>query len=94
MRWAARARWHIRTADSQVERWHQLASNAGHGCNSVRDPRQLGCSVSVLQEMPKVPGAGVMANADKIGLGVAAVALAGVAAHAAIRTATKGKNKD
>jgi hypothetical protein len=44
--------------------------------------------------MPKVPGAGVMANADKIGLGIAAVAAAGVAAHAAIRTATKGKNKD
>jgi hydrogenase small subunit len=67
---------------------------AGHGCIACATPGNWDAAYPFYKRMPKVPGAGVMANADKIGLGVAAVALAGVAAHAAIRTATKGKNKD
>jgi hydrogenase small subunit len=67
---------------------------AGHGCIACATPGNWDAAYPFYKRMPKVPGAGVMANADKIGLGVAAVALAGVAAHAAIRTATKNKNKD
>lgn len=44
--------------------------------------------------LANVPGAGYQSSADKIGLGVAAVAAAGVAAHAAIRVAKGGPAKE
>ncbi len=44
--------------------------------------------------LPNVPGAGYQTSADKIGLGVAAVAAAGVVAHAAIRVAKGGPAKE
>ncbi|MGO9612582.1 MAG: hydrogenase small subunit [Dissulfurispiraceae bacterium] len=48
----------------------------------------------IYSRLANVPGAGYQSSADKIGLGVAAVAAAGVAAHAAIRVAKGGPAKE
>jgi hydrogenase small subunit len=44
------------------------------------------------RRLPKVPGFGVETTADKIGLGIAAAAVAGVAAHA-IASSVKKKSE-
>lgn len=67
---------------------------AGHPCIACATPANWDAAYPFYKRMAAVPGVGVMANADKIGLGVAAVALAGVAAHAVIRTATKSKEHE
>jgi hydrogenase small subunit len=58
---------------------------AGHPCIACAAPNNWDAAYPFYKRMPQVPGAGVMANADKIGLGVAAVAVAGVAVHAVSR---------
>ena len=58
---------------------------AGHPCIACAAPNNWDAAYPFYKRMPQVPGAGVMANADKIGLGVAAVAAAGVAVHAVSR---------
>jgi hypothetical protein len=42
----------------------------------------------IYKRLPNVPGVGYQATADKIGLGLAAVTGAGIAAHAIIRGMT------
>jgi hydrogenase small subunit len=55
---------------------------AGHPCIACAAPSNWDTAYPFYKRLPGVPGAGAMANADRIGLGIAAVAAAGVAAHA------------
>lgn len=55
---------------------------AGHGCIACATPNFWDTMTPFYKRLPKVPGFGVETTADKIGLGIAAVAAAGVAAHA------------
>lgn len=55
---------------------------AGHGCIACATPNFWDTMTPFYKRLPKVPGFGVETTADKIGLGIAAAAAAGVAAHA------------
>jgi len=66
---------------------------AGHPCIACAAPNNWDVAYPFYQRLPEVPGAGVMSNADKIGLGIAAAAAAGVAAHAVTRYVKKQKGK-
>lgn len=66
---------------------------SGHGCIGCAEPAFWDKMGSLYTRLPNVPGAGYQATADKIGLGVAAAAAAGVAAHAMIR-ASKSKSTE
>jgi len=77
-------------------RWNTGTSwpvQAGHGCIACAATNNWDAFGSLYSRLPNVPGASYQTTADKIGLGVAAVAAAGVAAHAAIRVA-KGSVKE
>jgi hydrogenase small subunit len=63
---------------------------AGHGCFACASTNNWDAFGSLYTRLPNVPGAGYQTTADKIGLGVTAVAAVGVAAHAIAR-AVKGK---
>lgn len=67
---------------------------AGHPCFACGNTNNWDAYGSIYSRLPNVPGASYQTTADKIGLGVAAVAAAGVAAHAAIRVAKGGPVKD
>jgi len=74
-------------------RWNGGTSwpvKAGHPCFACASTNNWDAFGPIYKRLENVPGAGYQTSADKIGLGVAAVAAAGVAAHAVIR-ATKGK---
>jgi hydrogenase small subunit len=78
-------------------RWNAGTSwpvQAGHGCIACASPNSWDAYGSLYSRLPNVPGASYQTTADKIGLGVAAVAAAGVAAHAAIRVAKGGPAKE
>ncbi len=66
---------------------------AGHPCMACAADHNWDAFGPIYKRLENVPGAGYQTSADKIGLGVAAVAAAGVAAHAIAR-AVKGKPKD
>jgi len=66
---------------------------AGHGCVACAADNNWDEMAPLYRRLPAVPGFGINATADKIGAGVAAVAAAGVAAHAIAR-AVKGKEKE
>ncbi|TAN43660.1 MAG: twin-arginine translocation signal domain-containing protein [Nitrospirae bacterium] len=69
-------------------RWNEGTSwpvMAGHGCFGCGQPQNWDALGSIYSRLPNVPGAGYQTTADKIGLGVAAAAAAGVAVHAAVR---------
>jgi hydrogenase small subunit len=63
---------------------------AGHPCFACASTNNWDAFGPIYKRLENVPGAGYQTSADKIGLGVTAVAAAGVAAHAVIRAA-KGK---
>jgi len=65
---------------------------AGHPCIACATPSNWDAAYPFYKRMPQVPGAGLMANADKIGLGVAAIATAGIAAHAVGRFIERKRN--
>jgi hydrogenase small subunit len=66
---------------------------AGHGCVGCSEPAFWDTMTPFYKRLPKVPGFGVEATADKVGAGVAGVAVAGVIAHRIAR-AVRGKEKE
>jgi hydrogenase small subunit len=55
---------------------------AGHGCIGCSEPGFWDTMTPFYRRLPEVPGFGVEATVDKIGLGAVALTAAGVAAHA------------
>lgn len=77
-------------------RWNGATSwpvQGGHGCIACASDHNWDEMSPFYRRLPKVPGFGVQTTADKIGAGVAAVAVAGVAAHRIAR-AIKGTGKE
>ncbi len=73
-------------------RWNEGTSwpvQAGHGCIACAADNNWDKMSPFYRRLPKVPGFGVETTADKIGLGIAAAAAAGVAAHAIVSAAKK-----
>jgi hydrogenase small subunit len=66
---------------------------AGHGCMACAADHNWDAFGPIYKRLETVPGFGYQSTADKIGLGVAAVAAAGVAAHAIVR-GIKGAHKE
>lgn len=66
---------------------------AGHGCIGCAEPNFWDTMTPFYRRLPKVPGFGIESTADKIGVGLAAAAAAGLAAHGIAR-AVKGKDKE
>jgi hydrogenase small subunit len=58
---------------------------AGHPCFACASNNNWDVMGSIYTRLPNVPGASYRATADKIGLGLAALTGAGVAAHAIVR---------
>jgi hydrogenase small subunit len=54
----------------------------GHGCIGCSEPRFWDTMTPFYRRLPEVPGFAVETTVDKIGLGLTAVAAAGMAAHA------------
>ncbi len=78
-----------------IVRWNGGTSwpvQSGHGCIGCAAPHFWDTMTPFYRRLPKVPGFGIETTADKIGLGVAAAAAAGLAAHAITR-AVKGGYK-
>jgi hydrogenase small subunit len=77
-------------------RWNEGTSwpvQSGHGCIGCAAPRFWDAMTPFYRRLPKVPGFGVESTADKVGLGLAAVTAAGLAAHGVVR-AVRGKSTD
>jgi len=77
-------------------RWNDATSwpvRAGHGCIACASDRNWDDMYPFYERLPKVPGFGIEATADKIGAGLAGIAVAGIAAHRIAR-AMKGKPKE
>lgn len=77
-------------------RWNEGTNwpvGSGHGCIGCAAPNFWDTMSPFYRRLPKVPGFGVETTADKIGLGLAAVAAAGLAAHGLAR-AVKGKTEE
>ncbi|MHB8763096.1 MAG: hydrogenase small subunit [Deferrisomatales bacterium] len=58
----------------------------GHGCVGCSEPGLWDAMGPMYQRLPGVPGFGVEVTATKVGLGLTAVAVAGVAAHGVAKT--------
>ncbi len=77
-------------------RWNEGTSwpvKGGHGCIACANDHNWDNVYPLYARLPKVPGFGVETTADKIGVGLAAAAAAGLAAHGIAR-AIKGKTKE
>lgn len=66
---------------------------AGHGCIACAADHNWDKFGPIYSRLANVPGFGYQSTADKIGLGIAVAAAAGVAAHA-IGRAMKGKPEE
>ncbi len=64
---------------------------AGHGCVACAVPNFWDTMTPFYKRLPNVPGFGVEATADKIGLGLAAVTAGGLVAHRIIQASRTGK---
>lgn len=77
-------------------RWNEGTNwpvGAGHGCVGCTQPGFWDTMTPFYRRLPTVPGFSVESTADEIGLGLAAAAAVGVAAHAvasSVRRKTKG----
>ena len=77
-------------------RWNEGTSwpvQSGHGCIGCAAPRFWDAMTPFYRRLPNVPGFGVESTADKVGVGLAAVTAAGLAAHFTVRLA-KGKSTE
>jgi hydrogenase small subunit len=77
-------------------KWNEGVSwpvQSGHGCIGCASPRFWDAMSPFYRRLPKPPGFGVESTADKVGLGLAAVTAAGLAAHGIARAAS-GKSSD
>ncbi len=66
-------------------RWNEGVSwpvGSGHGCLGCSEPHFWDTMSPFYKRLPQVPGFGIEATADKIGLGLIGVTAAGIAAHA------------
>ena len=64
---------------------------AGHGCAGCSQPMFWDSMGPLYKRLPNVPGFGIEATADKIGLGLVAAAGAGFAIHGALNAMRKDK---
>jgi len=74
-------------------RWNEGVSwpiGSGHGCIGCSEPGFWDTMSPFYRRLPEVPGFGIEATADKIGLGLVGVTAAGIAAHA-IGSAVRAK---
>jgi hydrogenase small subunit len=79
-----------------IVRWNEGTNwpvGSGHGCVGCSEPNFWDAMTPFYRRLPVVPGFGVESTADKVGLGLAAVTAAGLAAHGVAR-AIKGKPSD
>lgn len=67
---------------------------AGHGCFGCATPNFWDVNTPFYRRLPNMPGVGIEATADKIGAGIAAVAAAGVAAHAIAHAMKRDESKE
>jgi hydrogenase small subunit len=67
---------------------------SGHGCVGCSEPAFWDSMTPIYRRLPNVPGFGIEATADKIGLGLVAVAGAGFAIHGALNALRKDKEPD
>lgn len=78
-------------------RWNGGTSwpvQGGHGCIACATEHNWDLASPFYKRLPKVPGFGIEKTADKIGVGLAAAAAAGVAAHAIASSMKKKENKE
>ena len=76
-----------------VIKWNEGVSypiQSGHGCIGCAEPGFWDAE-PLYHHLPDVNGFGIEATADQIGLGLTAVAAAGVAAHAVVTNIQKRK---
>jgi len=74
-------------------RWNEGVSwpvGSGHGCLGCSEPGFWDTMSPFYKRLPQVPGFGIEATADKIGLGLVGITAAGIAAHA-IGSAVRAK---
>ena len=80
-------------------RWNEGVSwpiGAGHGCLGCSEPGFWDTMTPFYRRLPEVPGFGVEASVDKIGLALTGLTAAGIAAHAVasgVRARTKVEPK-
>ncbi|GAB4533776.1 MAG: hydrogenase small subunit [Anaerolineae bacterium] len=70
-----------------IVRWNEGVSwpiGAGHGCVGCSEPAFWDTMTPFYQRLPDVPGFGVEANADKIGLGIVATVAGAFALHGVV----------
>jgi len=67
---------------------------AGHGCIGCASPNFWDTMSPFYRRLPKPPGVSIETTADKIGLGIAAVAAAGVAVHAIASSVKKPEGEE
>lgn len=81
-------------------RWNEGVSwpvGAGHGCLGCSEPGFWDTMTPFYHRLPDVPGLGIEATADKIGLALTGVTAVGIAAHAVasvVRTRTQAKPEE
>jgi len=63
---------------------------AGHGCIGCSEPQFWDTMTPFYRRLPKVPGFGIEATADKIGIGLAAATAVAFGAHGVISALRKG----
>ena len=67
---------------------------AGHGCIGCSEPQFWDTMTPFYKRLPNVPGFGVEATADKIGLGIAATTAVAFGAHGVVSALRKDDNSD
>jgi len=70
-----------------VQKWNEKLSwpvGAGHGCVGCSEPQFWDTMTPIYKRLPNVPGFGVEATADKIGIGLAVGTAVAFAAHGVI----------
>jgi hydrogenase small subunit len=77
-----------------TERYNEHTSwpvASGHGCAGCSQPKFWDDMGPLYKRLPNVPGFGIEATADKIGLGLVGAAAAGFAVHGALNAMRKDK---
>ncbi|MBT0664071.1 hydrogenase small subunit [Geobacter pelophilus] len=80
-----------------TERYNEHTSwpvAAGHGCAGCSQPNFWDDMGPLYRRLPNVPGFGIEATADKIGLGLVGVAAVGFAIHGALNAMRKDKEPE
>lgn len=67
---------------------------AGHGCAGCSEPQFWDTMTPLYKRLPNVPGFGIEATADKIGIGIAVATAAAFAAHGIISATRHGDESE